>query len=61
MNSAELKQRRANLIAGLKSLENKVVEYTRAIEIQKGALGECDYWIEVLENKEKESSQEENK
>jgi hypothetical protein len=49
----ELKTRKENLIKGLEGLYKQQVNINNAIEIQKGAISECEYWeSQLLKDKE---------
>jgi hypothetical protein len=54
MDLSKLNERKLDLQGGLERLETNVKQYLKAIEIQKGAIGEVDHWINevVKENKE---------
>jgi hypothetical protein len=54
MNLKKLNARKEELQGGLERLEANLKQYLKAIEVQKGAIGEVDHWIDevVKENKE---------
>ena len=49
MNTGELLIRKDQLLMGLDKLNLKVTETLKMVEVQKGAISECGYWIEKLE------------
>lgn len=58
MERVQLEKRRESLLGGLSNLERILKDNLKAIEIQKGAIGEVDYWIEEVVKEKEEEPQE---
>ena len=54
MEAGELLIRKDQLLMGLDTLNLKVTETLKMVEVQKGAISECEYWLEKLEAQAKE-------
>lgn len=52
MEIKKLQERRLALISGLQNLEEQFETIKSAIVIQRGAIGECDFWISQSEQVE---------
>jgi hypothetical protein len=60
MEKEVILERKMKLQQGLDGLTQKSVELLKMIEIQKGAIGECDWWLKELESKENPETTEES-
>jgi prephenate dehydratase len=58
MEKSIIEKRKTDLEQGLVSLTQKSVEILKMIEIQKGAIGECEHWLKELEAAEKSKAEE---
>jgi len=58
MKIEEIQERKSDLIRGLEGLYTKFEQIKVAIEIQKGAISECDYWISDVDKDNKDSEPE---
>lgn len=52
----KLEKRKANLMVALEQLNVQVKEILKQIEVQKGAISECNYWIDELDPQEEENN-----
>lgn len=48
MEIKEIMERRMGLEKGLQQMYNKLAEIEKAIDMQKGAIEECNFWVEKL-------------
>lgn len=58
MEKSLIEERKAKLEQGLAGLTQKSVEILKMIEIQKGAIGECEWWLKELAAKEESKAAE---
>jgi hypothetical protein len=58
MEKKVIQERRANLQSGLASLTQQSVEILKQIEVQKGAISECDWWLKEIEEAKAASKKE---
>lgn len=51
MTEELLKERKVVLEKGLNTLLIKVEELLKMIDVQKGSISECEYWLKEIEKK----------
>ena len=61
MERSIIEERKAKLQQGLAGLTQKSVEILKQIEVQKGAISECDWWLKELEPKENPEAEDATK